>query len=207
MVDQVYEIVGLEADKNKYKGVTSAGILGSSDQSPLHSTTSRRNFPTLNVIFIPPNTKLELLFVHKMQLIKSSLLALSLSTTSIAAPGISPATGDDLGARAPIPNFKVAWGQELQNSDQTNHWVVWVEGESACPTASKLSVLTNSPCGQPFNIRGQQLSFAGCSKNEPVNVLASDGSKVLSCSPNGKYGRQMNCHGDQHDIVQHGYCQ
>lgn len=65
-----------------------------------------------------------------MQFTKGALLAFLFATASLAAPGTSP-VATELEARAPIPNFKVGWGQELQNHDQTNHWVVWVEGESA----------------------------------------------------------------------------
>ncbi|KAI1370408.1 hypothetical protein F4677DRAFT_451415 [Hypoxylon crocopeplum] len=137
----------------------------------------------------------------------NTILALSLAAISMAAPGVSPAAAADLETRAPIPNFKVGWGQELQNHDQTNHWVVWVEGESACPAAIELSVLTQSPCGLSFNLKDQALSLADCADNEPRSVHGNDGSKVLSCGPNGKNGRKITCHGSQHDIVQHGFCQ
>lgn len=125
-----------------------------------------------------------------MKFTGTALLALSFTAVSYAVPGASPAENE---VRAPIPNFKVGWGQELQNHDQTNHWVVWVEGESACPAAIELAVLTGSPCGQPFNLKGQSLSLADCSDNEPRSVHGSDGSKVLSCGSNGKNGRKITC--------------
>ena len=55
------------------------------------------------------------------------------ATASLAAP-LEAEVEAEIEARAPIPSFKVGWGQELQNHDQTNHWVVWVEGESAVRT-------------------------------------------------------------------------
>ncbi|KAI1758786.1 hypothetical protein GGR53DRAFT_204917 [Hypoxylon sp. FL1150] len=151
-----------------------------------------------------------------MYFTKSTLLALSFAAAGLAAAtkGAPPVLAEveaeveaDIHARAPIPSFKVGWGQELQNHDQANHWVVWVEGESACPAAIELAKLVDSPCGQSFNLKGQQLSLADCSGNEPRSVHGSDGSKVLSCGSNGKNGNKITCHGSQHDIVQHGYCQ
>ncbi|KAL7628442.1 hypothetical protein AAE478_002645 [Parahypoxylon ruwenzoriense] len=139
-----------------------------------------------------------------MQFAKNILLTLSLAAASLAAPATSPAS--ELEARAPIPNFRVAWGQQLQNHDQANHWVVWVEGESACPAAIELALLVNSPCGQRFNFKGQQFSLGDCSDNEPRSLLGNDGKKVLSCGSNGKGNKKITCHGSQHDIIQHGYC-
>lgn len=133
----------------------------------------------------------------------TALLALSLSSFVTAAsdtsssPTIAEADAEvpEIELRAPVPNFKVGWGQELQNHDQTNHWVVWVEGESACPAAVELAVLTRSPCGPSFSLKGQQrLSLGDCSSsNEPRSVIGSDGSKVLSCGKNGKDGRKIHC--------------
>ncbi|KAI1455235.1 hypothetical protein F4805DRAFT_286405 [Annulohypoxylon moriforme] len=136
----------------------------------------------------------------------STLLTLVLTATSLAAPGVSPVPEAGLSERAPIPGFRVGWGQELQNHDETNHWVVWVDGESACPAAIELAVLTNSPCGQAFSLKGQVMTLADCSNNEPRSVHGSDGSRVLACGANGKKGTKITCHGDQHDIVQHGVC-
>lgn len=125
-----------------------------------------------------------------MQLTRNTLLSISFTAANFATPST---TLDAIEVRAPIPNFKVGWGQELQNHDQTNHWVVWVEGEDACPAAIELAVLTSSPCGGSFNLKGQQLSLADCSGNEPHSVHGSDGSKVLSCGSNDKRDHKITC--------------
>ena len=127
--------------------------------------------------------------VNKMQF-THTVLALSFTVATFAT---ASTTLDVTKVRAPVPNFKVGWGQELQNHDQTNHWVVWVEGESACPAAIELAALTSSPCGSSFNLKGQQLSLADCSGNEPRSVHGSDGSKVLSCGSNGKNDNKITC--------------
>lgn len=48
----------------------------------------------------------------------------------------------------------IGYGQQLQNNDQANHWVVWIEGESACPNSRTLGPLVQSPCNQNFNYNG-----------------------------------------------------
>lgn len=50
-----------------------------------------------------------------MYFAKNALLSFAFATSlAVAAPGSSPVAAE-LETRAPIPNFKVGWGQELQN--------------------------------------------------------------------------------------------
>lgn len=71
-------------------------------------------------------------------------------------------------------SVKVGYGQQIQNSDEANHWVVWVEGESACPATQTLSRLNTSPCNQRFTLSGGQYKFVNCNGYVPrlmdVNV-------------------------------------
>lgn len=63
-----------------------------------------------------------------------------------------PRPDEPLQARTAIPN--IAFGQQLQDDDQSNHWVVWEEGKDACPPDTVLNVLTSPPCGYEFQVRG-----------------------------------------------------
>ncbi|KAI1871794.1 hypothetical protein JX265_005780 [Neoarthrinium moseri] len=99
----------------------------------------------------------------------------------------------------------VAFGQELRNGDQTNHWVAWTEGQHACPGQQVLDVLTKSPCGQSFSLGEVSYSFSGCSADSgaPTVLLDSGGLQIGGCkTASGK----INCHGDNHDIIKHGVC-
>ncbi|PSR80598.1 hypothetical protein BD289DRAFT_440422 [Coniella lustricola] len=98
----------------------------------------------------------------------------------------------------------VGYGQQLQNSDQTNHWVVWIEGESACPATRTLSSLLTSPCNQYFTLAGERYKFVNCNgNNEPQAVKDATGSIVRSCELEHD---KINCHNGIHDIVKHGKC-
>ena len=74
----------------------------------------------------------------------------------------------------------VAFGQQLQNDDQTNHWVAWAEGEHACPGMQVLNELTESPCDQAFQIGEVLYTCTGCSSgsNAPTAILDSGGLQV-----------------------------
>ncbi|KAI1401091.1 hypothetical protein F4819DRAFT_459645 [Hypoxylon fuscum] len=100
----------------------------------------------------------------------------------------------------------IAFGQELQNGDQTNHWVVWVDGKKACPGQQVLGVLTKTPCGQPFNLGEVEYAFTGCSGDSgpPTVLLDSAGLQIGGCTANAN--NKINCHGDNHDIIKHGTC-
>ncbi|OTB04207.1 hypothetical protein M426DRAFT_11829 [Hypoxylon sp. CI-4A] len=100
----------------------------------------------------------------------------------------------------------VAFGQELQNDDQTNHWVTWVDGEKACPGQQVLDVLTETPCGQPFNLGEVEYEFSGCSGDNgaPTVLLDSSGLQIGGCSANAN--NKINCHDGNHDIIKHGTC-
>ncbi|OTA52914.1 hypothetical protein K449DRAFT_470246 [Hypoxylon sp. EC38] len=100
----------------------------------------------------------------------------------------------------------VAFGQQLQNNDQTNHWVAWVEGQHACPGMQVLDVLTESPCGKAFSLGEVQYTFTGCSGDNgpPTAILDSGGLQVGGCSANSN--KKINCKKGLHDIIKHGVC-
>lgn len=58
--------------------------------------------------------------------------------------------------------IKVGYGEQIQLKDEANHWVVWVEGESACPAAQTLSFLISSPCEQTFSLAGATWKLTDC---------------------------------------------
>ncbi|KAI1494269.1 hypothetical protein F5X96DRAFT_9519 [Biscogniauxia mediterranea] len=93
----------------------------------------------------------------------------------------------------------VAFGQQLQNDDQTNHWVAWVEGKHACPGMQVLDVLTESPCNQVFNLGEVMYAFSGCSSDSgpPTVLLDSNGFQIGGCTTASD---KINCHDGLHDI-------
>ncbi|KAI0895034.1 hypothetical protein F4806DRAFT_88735 [Annulohypoxylon nitens] len=101
----------------------------------------------------------------------------------------------------------VAFGQQLQNNDQTNHWVTWVEGKHACPGMQVLGVLTKSPCGKTFSLGEVQYTLTGCSGDNgpPTAILDSGGLQIGGCSANDN--DKINCHDGLHDIIKHGVCE
>ncbi|KAE8383046.1 hypothetical protein BDV26DRAFT_180198 [Aspergillus bertholletiae] len=130
-----------------------------------------------------------------MQL-QSLLFTLPFLTAVLASP--APAEAAPVAAVHPI-----GYGQQLQNNDQANHWVVWIEGKSACPNSRTLSRLVDSPCGHTFYFDNQPYHLADCgSDNEPRRVV-QPGGKSQSCS---RDNRKITCHGSTHDIVKHGKC-
>ncbi|KAI0105071.1 hypothetical protein GGR51DRAFT_520727 [Nemania sp. FL0031] len=101
---------------------------------------------------------------------------------------------------------KVAYGQQIQEEDQTNHWVIWIEGKSACPPLATLSSLIEDPCGQKFSLPGSdQLEFAGCDDDGEPHVLLSAGKFVRTCK-SYKTNANIHCPGKDHDVVKHGKC-
>lgn len=127
----------------------------------------------------------------------------------LAAPPSSPqgqAGGSALAlaARNATDVVKIAYGQQIQNDDEANHWVVWIEGENACPPAQVLGPLAESPCGTRFSIAGSnELELADCDDDREPNVLHADGEFVRLCKPSKK---TIRCHGDLHDVIKHGKC-
>ncbi|KAI0903036.1 hypothetical protein F4823DRAFT_569083 [Ustulina deusta] len=102
--------------------------------------------------------------------------------------------------------IQVGYGQQIQNSDQTNHWVIWVEGDHACPGMSVIGSLAGSSCGQGFVVDGSYYQFGGCGGgNEPGQLLDSSGSSIGGCSRKDN-GYKISCHDGLHDIVKHGVC-
>jgi hypothetical protein len=103
---------------------------------------------------------------------------------------------------------KIAYGQQLQDKDEANHWVAWIEGKKAC--SGRLQVLgrlIDAPCNQEFNLsKSANLTFADCNPSslEP-NALFSNGKFVRSCKPS-KNKKTIKCHHNGHNIIKHGKC-
>ncbi|KAI0185494.1 hypothetical protein EV127DRAFT_515194 [Xylaria flabelliformis] len=115
----------------------------------------------------------------------------------------SDSTTHRLQARDPVP---VGFGQQLQTSNEANYWVVWVEGDSACPNIQSLAPLTDNPCDITFSLPGgtEKLKLGDCDGNNmPHSLYLDSGSFVRTCEADSD---KINCHGDEHDIVKHGYC-
>lgn len=81
--------------------------------------------------------------------------------STLLTPGLVLATPVSLEDRAAI---KVGYGQQIQLSDEANHWVVWVEGKDACPATQTLGFLTDSPCNQEFNLAGGSWKLTNCNE-------------------------------------------
>ncbi|KAI3328953.1 hypothetical protein HD806DRAFT_481185 [Xylariaceae sp. AK1471] len=106
-------------------------------------------------------------------------------------------------ARDPV---NVGFGQQIQTSNEANYWVVWVEGQTACPNIQSLAPLTDSPCDLTFQLPGgsEKLKLGDCDGNNmPHSLYLDSGSFVRTCSADSD---KITCHGDEHDIVKHGYC-
>jgi hypothetical protein len=101
---------------------------------------------------------------------------------------------------APPP--AVAFGQQLQNNDETNHWVTWVEGEDACPGMQVLDVLTQPACDKSFQHGEVIYTFTGCSSDGAI--LDSSGIQIGGCSTVPQ--QHIGCKDNLHDIVKHGTC-
>ncbi|KAI8633573.1 hypothetical protein F5Y19DRAFT_470813 [Xylariaceae sp. FL1651] len=110
--------------------------------------------------------------------------------------------------------IQIAYGQELQANDQTNHWVAWEDGLEPCVGQAGerqvLGVLTKSPCDDTFSIGEVMFTFTGCSSTNgaPTAILDSGGLQVGVCSADS---HTINCHkvkghGEVHDIIKHGTC-
>ncbi|KAI1347258.1 hypothetical protein F5Y01DRAFT_295602 [Xylaria sp. FL0043] len=99
----------------------------------------------------------------------------------------------------------IAFGQELQNNDQANHWVTWIDGENACKYHQALDVLIKTPCDQAFNFGEVEYTFAGCSGTDgpPTILLDSAGLQIGGCVHTYDY---VNCNNGDHDIIKHGKC-
>ncbi|KAI3324748.1 hypothetical protein HD806DRAFT_493504 [Xylariaceae sp. AK1471] len=140
--------------------------------------------------------------MHSTTTTLSALLAAFLPAT-FAAPSAEPIS--PLHIRNNIA--KVGFGQQLQNGDQANHWVVWVEGESACPHAIDLGPMTSNPCNKPFTLPGSSTAviLSDCDGNSPKTLREPDNNNgfITTCDAASD---KINCHGDKHDIVKHGKC-
>ncbi len=79
--------------------------------------------------------------------------------TKVLLPALTAAAAVAATPPAPRDVTKIGYGQQLQNNDQTNHWVVWVDGVTACPNLRLLGPLTSSPCGQVFSLAGTSATF------------------------------------------------
>ncbi|KAI1277025.1 hypothetical protein F5Y07DRAFT_407973 [Xylaria sp. FL0933] len=98
---------------------------------------------------------------------------------------------------------KIAFGQQLQNGDQANHWVVWKEGKSPCPPLV-LGSLVQSPCNSTFNISGSTdtFEFRDCDDANEPNTLFFNGKFGHICKLYEKW-HTIHCPGD-HNILKHG---
>ncbi|KAJ8122394.1 hypothetical protein ONZ43_g1400 [Nemania bipapillata] len=122
---------------------------------------------------------------------------------AVAAPQ-SSAAPSILSDKDKDPVVKLAFGQQMQDEDQTNHWVVWVEGKEACPPTQVLGSLINSPCGVRFNVPGvQNLEFSGCDAEGEPHMLLVDGNFARSCK-HSKHS--VHCVDSVHSILKHGKC-
>ncbi|KAI0145530.1 hypothetical protein GGR57DRAFT_506724 [Xylariaceae sp. FL1272] len=99
---------------------------------------------------------------------------------------------------------EIGYGQQIQNGDQTNHWVMWTEGQHACPGMTVIGPITQAACGQTFSVAGETFTFAGCTGTvEPASLLDSSGTTVGFCH---RESDKITCHDGLHDIVKHGVC-
>ncbi|KAL3955862.1 hypothetical protein ACCO45_009881 [Purpureocillium lilacinum] len=127
-----------------------------------------------------------------------------------AAPwalGMSPTIG---AAATPSCSVNVAYGHQLQDYSQNNNWVVWVEGNDACPNRQVLvpvvfGALENGPCDSEFTFNNCACHFEDCG---PWWVL-TPGRLVcegitLPCQDTKL--EKIHCHGGEHDIIKHGKC-
>ncbi|KAI0503073.1 hypothetical protein F5B22DRAFT_575053 [Xylaria bambusicola] len=102
-----------------------------------------------------------------------------------------------------VPN--VGYGQQLQDGDQANHWVVWVEGENACPPSVVIDPLTDSPCNIDFELPGYDglLHLGDCDKNNKPHSLFTETDFVTSCT---LHDSTIHCSGSTHNVIKHGKC-
>ncbi|KAF2231421.1 hypothetical protein EV356DRAFT_293230 [Viridothelium virens] len=100
----------------------------------------------------------------------------------------------------------IAFYQQLQNNDQSNHWVAWVDGEHAYPGMQVLDVLTKAPCDRVFSLGEVMYTFTGCTGDgtAPTAILDSGGVQIGGCSANDN--SKIHCGDDLHDIIKHGKC-
>ncbi|KAJ1329934.1 hypothetical protein MN608_06670 [Microdochium nivale] len=128
-----------------------------------------------------------------------AIISLLAASTALAAPTEKHFfAGRDISA--------VGFGQQIQTSTEQNTWVVWEHGKDACSNTRTLSPLTSTPCDIKFTIPGgtDEVQLCDCNgNNEPQSLCTSSGDVIRDCSAKDY---KINCHGDLHDIVQHGYC-
>lgn len=135
------------------------------------------------------------------------LLGAIIPAAVLAAPPQGPAPQPALAVRNDTNAgvVKIAYGQQIQTDDEANHWVVWIEGENACPPAQVLGLLAAIPCGTSFNISGSDgLELSDCGEDSEPNALHANGQFVRLCKQSKQ--KTIHCHGDQHNIIKHGKC-
>ncbi|GAP86777.1 hypothetical protein SAMD00023353_2101040 [Rosellinia necatrix] len=116
---------------------------------------------------------------------------------ALAAPPAEPI--NEMGA---VKLSTIAFGQQLQNNDQANHWVIWFSHKKACPPLVVLGSLANSPCNSTFGVPGSSnLTFGYCDEHGEPGALFSDGVFVRDCK---KSRKKIKC--NDHDIIRHGKC-
>ncbi|KAI1324522.1 hypothetical protein F5Y16DRAFT_380867 [Xylariaceae sp. FL0255] len=107
--------------------------------------------------------------------------------------------------RAATDVVTLAYGQQIQNNDSANHWVVWTEGHNACPGQTVLGPLYLPACNQTFVVGTGTYSFGGCDgTTEPSVLLDNNNVTIGICSSDlDKIGCSSS---NEHDIVKHGVC-
>ncbi|KAI0199443.1 hypothetical protein F4808DRAFT_432491 [Astrocystis sublimbata] len=100
----------------------------------------------------------------------------------------------------------IAYGQQLQDGDQANHWITWQSDKHACHSTQVLQKLIDSPCDKPFFAGKVQYAFSGCTgdAHEPGAILDSGGLQVGTCRPTSH--KKIPCHHGEHNIIKRGVC-
>lgn len=131
---------------------------------------------------------------------------LGLALLGVAVSTVLAAPQDSSAGSNKTELVKVAFGQQIQTDDQTNHWVAWIEGSTACPPSQILGTLVNDPCGQRFDLPGSKdLEFAGCDNDGLPHVLLANGKFIRTCKESKKTLKCVPA-GSGHDVVKRGKC-
>ncbi|KAI0146087.1 hypothetical protein GGR57DRAFT_516942 [Xylariaceae sp. FL1272] len=106
----------------------------------------------------------------------------------------------------------IAFGQQIQDDDQANHWTVWLDKiDNPCKVEQVLNNLVDEPCGQPFNLGEVAYSFEACTgpslydaAAQPTVLLDSAGLQIGACGTAEDY---ISCSDGSHDLRKHGVCE
>lgn len=104
----------------------------------------------------------------------------------------------------------INYGQQLQASDEANHWVAWASESDPCKDATVMDYLSSSPCDWQFQIGTVEYTLSGCpdgvigSNTNPSVILSPEDIQLGACAAGGHH--KYHCHGDTHDVISHGSC-